>query len=56
MFEKSTKEVHSLALFDRLMNVNASGTFNLSRLVAQRMLSLEPDASGQRGLIITTSR
>lgn len=55
LFEKSSKEVHSLALFDRLMNVNASGTFNLSRLVAQRMLSLEPDASGQRGLIITTS-
>lgn len=44
-----------LAGFERTLLVNAVGTFNVSRLVAAAMAGNEPDADGQRGVIVHTS-
>lgn len=49
------KGVHSLDLFQRVLNVNLVGTFNILRLAADHMQMLEPSKCGQRGVIINTS-
>ena len=41
--------------WDRIMSVNATGTFNMMRRAVLRMGEREPDADGQRGVIINTS-
>ncbi len=42
--------------FQKIINVNLNGTFNLMRLAAAGMIPLEPQgASGERGLIINTA-
>lgn len=41
--------------FERTLSVNVVGTFNVSRLVAAAMARNEPDADGQRGVIVHTS-
>lgn len=46
---------HNLALFERVIRVNLIGTFNVARLAAQAMAAAEPDADGQRGVIVMTS-
>ena len=43
------------ASFDRLMNVNLKGPYFLSQLVARRMLTQAPDASGTRGQLVIVS-
>eukprot|EP00052_Salpingoeca_macrocollata_P001020 m.23378 g.23378 ORF g.23378 m.23378 type:complete len:438 (-) comp11041_c0_seq2:33-1346(-) len=48
------KEVHPLAEFERVLKVNAIGTFNVIRLSVERMASLEPVAD-QRGVIVNTA-
>lgn len=50
------KQAHPLPLFEKMININTIGTFNVVRLVAQRMALLPPGKDGERGLIITTSR
>jgi NAD(P)-dependent dehydrogenase (short-subunit alcohol dehydrogenase family) len=45
----------SLEAFRRVIEVNLIGTFNVARLVAERMSKQEPDATGERGVIIMTS-
>lgn len=45
---------HDLALFERTLRVNLTGTFNVLRLAAQRMQALDP-AGGERGLIVNTA-
>jgi 3-hydroxyacyl-CoA dehydrogenase/3-hydroxy-2-methylbutyryl-CoA dehydrogenase len=47
--------VHALDLFQRVLNVNLVGTFNVLRLAAEQMQMLEPGEGGQRGVIINTS-
>src|SRR6266446_3109141 len=37
------------------MEMNAVGTFNMTRLVAAAMASNEPDVSGQRGVVVNTA-
>jgi NAD(P)-dependent dehydrogenase (short-subunit alcohol dehydrogenase family) len=46
---------HDKDAFVYTMAINALGTFNVSRLVAAAMASNEPDADGQRGVIVNTS-
>lgn len=46
---------HSLDRFARAVTINLVGTFNMLRLVADAMSRQEPDASGERGVIINTA-
>jgi 3-hydroxyacyl-CoA dehydrogenase / 3-hydroxy-2-methylbutyryl-CoA dehydrogenase len=49
------KGVHDLALFSRVINVNLIGSFNVLRIVAENMISNEPNDQGERGVIINTA-
>lgn len=44
-----------LSAFRRVVEANLVGTFNVLRLAASAMQANEPDADGQRGVIVTTS-
>jgi NAD(P)-dependent dehydrogenase (short-subunit alcohol dehydrogenase family) len=44
-----------LADFERVININLVGTFNMMRLVAADMQSLSPLADGERGIVIMTA-
>jgi len=44
-----------LADFKRVIDVNLIGTFNIMRLAAAAMQALEPNADGERGVIISTA-
>jgi len=46
---------HSLESFTRTIMVNLVGTFNMLRLAAAEMQRNEPDADGERGVIINTA-
>ena len=47
---------HELDLYQRVINVNLVGTFNVLRLAADRMSTLEPvSKSGARGVIVNTA-
>jgi NAD(P)-dependent dehydrogenase (short-subunit alcohol dehydrogenase family) len=46
---------HDKATFITTMEMNAFGTFNVSRLVAAAMAANEPDEWGQRGVIVNTA-
>ena len=47
---------HDLAAYQRVINVNLIGTFNLMRIAAAAMAKTEPaDGDGQRGVIINTA-
>ena len=41
--------------FRGTMELNALGTFNVTRLAAARMAGNEPDATGQRGVVVNTA-
>lgn len=44
-----------LDTFNRTIAINLSGTFNLLRLAAARMAAREPEADGERGVVILTA-
>ncbi|MBM3508722.1 MAG: SDR family NAD(P)-dependent oxidoreductase [Alphaproteobacteria bacterium] len=44
-----------LAAFAKVININLIGTFNLVRLAAARMQTLEPLAGGERAVIVNTA-
>ncbi|TAL31048.1 MAG: SDR family NAD(P)-dependent oxidoreductase [Spirochaetes bacterium] len=44
-----------LADFERVVRVNLTGTFNVIRLAAARMIENAPDADGERGVIVNTA-
>ncbi|WP_037605664.1 SDR family NAD(P)-dependent oxidoreductase [Streptacidiphilus rugosus] len=46
---------HDLDLFHTVLKVNLLGTFNVMRLAAEAIARQEPDANGQRGLIVNTA-
>jgi len=48
-------EPHALDLFQTIIGVNLVGTFNVLRLSAAAMMGNEPDAGGQRGVIVNTA-
>lgn len=46
---------HQLERFAKVITVNLIGTFNVLRLAATAMLTNEPDADGERGVIVNTA-
>lgn len=46
---------HPLALFQKVININLVGTFNMIRLAAEAMEGNTPEGSGERGVIINTA-
>lgn len=44
-----------LEAFARVIQVNLIGTFNLMRLAAAEMIATEPNADGERGVIVNTA-
>ncbi|MET0857035.1 MAG: 3-hydroxyacyl-CoA dehydrogenase [Telluria sp.] len=46
---------HPLDLFQRTLNINVVGTFNMARLAADAMGKTEAGESGERGVIINTA-
>jgi NAD(P)-dependent dehydrogenase (short-subunit alcohol dehydrogenase family) len=46
---------HSLAQFARVININLIGSFNMIRLAAEAMCRNAPEASGERGVLISTA-
>lgn len=46
---------HALASFARVININLIGTFNMIRLAADVMSRGQPNAAGERGVIVNTA-
>lgn len=46
---------HALASFKRVIDVNLVGSFNMIRLAADAMCRNEPNAAGERGVIVNTA-
>ena len=46
---------HSLAKFTNVITVNLIGTFNMIRLAADAMSKQQPNAAGERGVIVNTA-
>ncbi|MFZ5465013.1 MAG: 3-hydroxyacyl-CoA dehydrogenase [Pseudomonadota bacterium] len=46
---------HSLASFTKVVTVNLIGTFNMIRLAADAMSKQQPNAAGERGVIVNTA-
>lgn len=46
---------HSFEVFARTINVNLVGSFNMIRLAAEAMSKGEPNAAGERGVIVSTA-
>ena len=46
---------HKLESFARTVQINLIGTFNMLRLAAAAMAQSEPDADGERGVIVNTA-
>jgi NAD(P)-dependent dehydrogenase (short-subunit alcohol dehydrogenase family) len=46
---------HTKEAFVTTMEMNAFGTFNVTRLAAAAMAGNEPDADGQRGVVVNTA-
>lgn len=46
---------HPLASFQRVLEINLSGSFNVLRLAAEAMRETEPLEGGERGVIINTA-
>lgn len=46
---------HSLGLFTKSITVNLVGSFNMIRLAAEAMCKNEPEATGERGVLISTA-
>ncbi|ERI51620.1 3-hydroxy-2-methylbutyryl-CoA dehydrogenase [Pseudomonas sp. EGD-AK9] len=47
--------VHGLDSFARTININLVGSFNMLRLAAEAMAQGQPNAEGERGVIINTA-
>ena len=46
---------HALASFSRVIGINLIGTFNMIRLAAVAMAKGQPNAAGERGVIVNTA-
>ncbi|XP_034190868.2 hydroxysteroid 17-beta dehydrogenase 10 [Osmia lignaria lignaria] len=55
VYNPNSKLPHKLEDFQRVINVNAVGTFNVIRLCLPFMHNNKPDDDGQRGVIINTA-
>ncbi|KAI1229701.1 hypothetical protein IHE44_0010883 [Lamprotornis superbus] len=54
-YNSKKDKVHDLEDFQRVINVNLVGTFNVIRLSAQLMSQNKPDTDGHRGLVVNTA-
>ncbi len=46
---------HALDLFSKVVQINLIGSFNMIRLAATAMAKNEPEATGERGVLISTA-
>lgn len=46
---------HELTIFEEILRVNLTGTFNCVRIAAAAMAKLDPETDGDRGVIINTA-
>lgn len=46
---------HDLGFFNRVIQINLVGTFNVIRLATEKMVGNSPDEEGERGVIINTA-
>jgi NAD(P)-dependent dehydrogenase (short-subunit alcohol dehydrogenase family) len=46
---------HPLSTFSKVIQVNLIGTFNMIRVAAEAMCKNEPEATGERGVLINTA-
>jgi len=46
---------HALASFSKVIGINLIGSFNMIRLAAAAMCQGQPNASGERGVIVNTA-
>jgi 3-hydroxyacyl-CoA dehydrogenase / 3-hydroxy-2-methylbutyryl-CoA dehydrogenase len=51
----SKKGPYPLAAFNRILQINLVGTFNVIRLAVEQMVKNEPDDEGEKGVIINTA-
>ncbi len=51
----SSRGTHSLDAFNKVIQVNLVGSFNIIRLAAEAMAQTEPNEGGERGIIINTA-
>jgi 3-hydroxyacyl-CoA dehydrogenase/3-hydroxy-2-methylbutyryl-CoA dehydrogenase len=51
----SSRGMHSLSLFQKVLNVNLLGSFNMLRLCADKMQTNDADHEGEKGVIINTA-
>ena len=49
------KGVHDLGLFRKVVEINLVGTFTVLAVAAEAIAATEPDAGGQRGVVINTA-
>ena len=54
-YNMQKSKVASLTEFQKVMNVNVGGTFNAIRLACTAFALNEPNADGQRGVIVNTA-
>ena len=47
--------VHDLALYRKIIEINLIGSFTVLAIAAQAIAATEPDAQGQRGVVINTA-
>lgn len=55
VFNHNKGTTHSLEDFMRVQTVNLCGTFNVTRLAVGLMAQNDPDANGQRGVVVNTA-
>lgn len=46
---------HDLGLFNRVIQINLVGSFNVIRLATEKMIGNSPDEEGERGVIVNTA-
>ncbi len=51
----SSRGIHDLSAFSKVIEVNLIGTFNVIRLAAATMSQGEPNEAGERGVIVNTA-
>ncbi|XP_056397225.1 3-hydroxyacyl-CoA dehydrogenase type-2 [Hyla sarda] len=54
-YNKNKQKPHSLEDFQKVINVNIAGTFNVIRLATGEMIKNEPDKDGHKGVIVNTA-
>ena len=51
----SSRGMHDLSLFEKVLKVNLIGSFNMLRLCADKMQANQADHEGEKGVVINTA-